>query len=132
VPLSENEQRLLEQMERALYDEDPKFASSLRGADLRSHVRKRLLVAGTGFAVGVVGLLAGVVTQVLAVSVLGFLLMLGFAWLGVTAWKRLPAPGEAGSFTPPAGGGRKRKASNAGLVQRAEERWRRRRDEMGR
>jgi hypothetical protein len=33
VPLSEHEQRLLEQMERALYAEDPKFVSSLRGAD---------------------------------------------------------------------------------------------------
>ena len=35
VPLSENEQRLLEQMERALYAEDPKFASAMRGANRR-------------------------------------------------------------------------------------------------
>jgi len=32
MPLSEHEQRLLEQMEKALYAEDPKFATSLRGA----------------------------------------------------------------------------------------------------
>ncbi|WP_301036082.1 DUF3040 domain-containing protein, partial [Nocardioides sp.] len=32
VPLSEEELRLLEQMERALVEEDPKFASTLRGA----------------------------------------------------------------------------------------------------
>ena len=30
MPLSEHEQRLLEQMEKALYAEDPKFATSLR------------------------------------------------------------------------------------------------------
>ena len=30
VPLSEHEQRMLEQMERALYAEDPKFASTMR------------------------------------------------------------------------------------------------------
>jgi len=32
VPLSEEELRLLEQMERALVEEDPKFASTLRGS----------------------------------------------------------------------------------------------------
>ncbi|GAA3106389.1 hypothetical protein GCM10020254_60330 [Streptomyces goshikiensis] len=31
VPLSEHEQRMLEQMERALYAEDPKFATALEG-----------------------------------------------------------------------------------------------------
>ena len=35
VPLSEHEQRLLEQMERALHEEDPKLASTLRhGSEL--------------------------------------------------------------------------------------------------
>ena len=42
MPLSEHEQRLLEQMERALYAEDPKLASTLRGADLRAHHRRRV------------------------------------------------------------------------------------------
>ena len=46
MPLSEHEQRLLEQMERALYAEDPKFASSLRGKDPRSNFRRRVLLAG--------------------------------------------------------------------------------------
>ena len=46
MPLSEHEQRLLEQMERALYAEDPKFASALRGHDLRGRYRRRLLAAG--------------------------------------------------------------------------------------
>ena len=35
MPLSEEELRLLEQMERALVEEDPKFASTLRGTTLR-------------------------------------------------------------------------------------------------
>ena len=47
MPLSEHEQRLLEQMERALYAEDPKFASSLRGKDPRSNFRRRVLLAGS-------------------------------------------------------------------------------------
>jgi hypothetical protein len=41
VPLSEHEQRLLEQMERALYAEDPKFASTLRSAGPRPGSRRR-------------------------------------------------------------------------------------------
>ena len=52
MPLSEHEQHLLEQMERALYAEDPKFASSLRGRDPRSNFRRRVLLAGTAFVVG--------------------------------------------------------------------------------
>ena len=35
MPLSEHEQRLLEQIERALVDDDPKFASSVRTGDRR-------------------------------------------------------------------------------------------------
>ena len=35
MPLSDHEQRLLEQIERALYAEDPKFASTVRTTDLR-------------------------------------------------------------------------------------------------
>ena len=44
MPLSEHEQRLLEQMERALYAEDPKFASSLRRSGVRQGSRKRLIL----------------------------------------------------------------------------------------
>jgi hypothetical protein len=40
VPLSEHEQRLLDQIERALYQEDPKFASTVRQTDLRTHMRR--------------------------------------------------------------------------------------------
>ena len=40
MPLSEHEQRLLEQMERALYAEDPKFASSLRSSGPRPGIRR--------------------------------------------------------------------------------------------
>ena len=46
MPLSENEQRLLEQMERALYAEDPKFASAMRGANRRPGAGRRLLLGG--------------------------------------------------------------------------------------
>jgi hypothetical protein len=126
VPLSDHEQRLLEQIERALYAEDPKFASSVRASDLRTHYRRRLVRASIGFVLGLAILLAGVVTQVfyLAVGVGGFLVMLLSALLGVSAWRRLA-------------GARPGRAANTQLLQRPsvmeriEERWRRRRGDDG-
>jgi hypothetical protein len=134
MPLSENEQRLLEQMERALYDEDPKFATTLRGSDLRAHYRKRLALAAAGFGLGVVALLAGAVTPIVPLGVVGFLVMLGSAWYAMTAWRRIPGPGElvASPVSPSTGGKPRRTKASGSLVERAEERWRRRRDEMGR
>ena len=46
MPLSEEELRLLEQMERALVEEDPKFASTLRGTTLRQSARRKAILAG--------------------------------------------------------------------------------------
>src|SRR3954452_24914748 len=103
VPLSDHEQRLLEQIERALYAEDPKFASSVRSTDLRTHYRRRMVRAVIGFILGIGILLAGVITQAfyLALGVLGFLVMLGSALLGVTAWRRLQLSRGGGATRPP-------------------------------
>jgi len=132
VPLSEHEQRLLEQMERALYAEDPKFASALRGTDLRRHYRRRALQAAVGFVLGLVLLMTGVISKIVLVSVLGFVLMLATAVFAVSSWRRIP--GAADTTMPaarPAAKG-KRKTTRRGFVERFEERWRRRRDEQGR
>ena len=43
MPLSEHEQRMLDQIESALYAEDPKFASSVRGGTLRTPSMRRRL-----------------------------------------------------------------------------------------
>ena len=145
MPLSEHEQRLLEQMERALYAEDPKFASSLRGKDPRSNFRRRVLLAGIGFVVGVVLLMTGLVTQVILVSLVGFLLMLASAFFAVTSYRAVTTAAQLGVVDPTgvrrpphaaSGGGggarRQRGASGPGFMARMEERWNRRRDENGR
>ena len=76
MPLSENEQRLLEQMERALYAEDPKFASAMRGAARRTGAARRLLLGLAGVVLGLVVLLVGVAKQQVPIGVVGFVLML--------------------------------------------------------
>ena len=48
MPLSEEELRLLEQMEQALAQEDPKFVSTLRGSTLERVARMRTIAAGGG------------------------------------------------------------------------------------
>lgn len=146
MPLSEEELRLLEQMERALVEEDPKFASTLRGTTLRSSARRRALLAGVVFILGVVVLMAGAVAELPVVGIAGFVVMLAAATFGLTAVRSQNAPGttgeapapQAGSetgFTLIQGGGRSRRprrpASSASFMDKMEERWRRRRDEGG-
>ncbi|MBS2538686.1 DUF3040 domain-containing protein [Catenulispora sp. NF23] len=139
MPLSDHEQRLLEQMERALHAEDPKFASALQGADLRALFRRRALLAVIGFVLGVGMLVAGVVISQIALSVAGFVVMLACAWLTYASWRRIPAPGEivpiarrrARAVTGKGGGrqGRQGRQAKQPTMRRFEERWQRRRDE---
>ena len=143
MPLSEHEQRLLDQIERALYAEDPKFASTVRSTDLRTHMRRRLRRAAFVLVIGFVLLLAGVVTNIV-VGVAGFVVMLAALLLALSAWKRLG--GNAGTTLRAVGNGPDRTAqrstkpakpakpapSGGSLRDRLEERWKRRWDERGR
>src|SRR4051812_34269035 len=128
VPLSEHEQRMLEQMERALYAEDPKFASALEGSGLRTYTRRRVYQAVVGFLVGIALLMAGMVAQLIWVSVVGFLVMLGCAVLAVTGWRKAPKPGEQPAGAPQA---RRQGRPKRSMMDRIEQRWQRRRDEQG-
>lgn len=87
MPLSEEEIRLLEQMERALVEEDPKFASTLRGTTMRRSARRRAMLAGLGFAIGIVVLMAGAITTLWYLGVAGFVIMLGSATVALSAMK---------------------------------------------
>ncbi|MFE2111028.1 DUF3040 domain-containing protein [Kitasatospora sp. NPDC059463] len=125
MPLSEHEQRLLDQMERALYAEDPKFASALEGSGLRTYTRRRVYLAVGGFVVGIGLLMGGMVVDQIWVSVVGFLVMLGCAVFAVTGWRRAPA-GQAQRSGGQAAAPRRK----AGMMDRVEQRWQRRRDEQ--
>jgi hypothetical protein len=132
VPLSDHEQRLLEQIERALYAEDPKFATTVRSTDLKRHYRRRIVKGGVLFVFGLCVLLGGTVTKLIPVGVGGFLLMLTGALVAVAGWKRLTGSGDvSGIVNRGSRGGRSSRpaAPRTGVVERFEERWRRRRDE---
>lgn len=120
MPLSEYEQRMLEQMERQLRSDDPKFADTLgsrRAAGSRVLIGSLLLVGGIGL------LLGGVVAQLPWLGVLGFLTMFGGVWLAVSAPRRATTT-TAASGGKPSG---PRPVPHRSFMQRMEDRWDRRR-----
>ncbi|TQL69237.1 DUF3040 family protein [Nocardioides albertanoniae] len=118
MPLSEEELRLLEQMERALSAEDPKFASALRGTALRRAQHRHAVIAGFVLAVGVALLMAGVISRMWIVGVVGFLVMLGSTSVLLTALRGAASVEEdEGSEPPP----------RSSFLDRASERWKQRR-----
>jgi hypothetical protein len=121
MPLSEHEQRLLEQMERALYAEDPKFASSLRSTSGTRASRGRAALGVLGVLVGLGLLLAGVATMITALGVAGFVLMLVGA-VGIYSAVRARPLVATDDATPQAAAPR----ANPGFMNRLEDRWRRR------
>jgi hypothetical protein len=137
VPLSEHEQRQLEQIEQALYREDPKFGRLVRSSDPRVHY-KRKLAQGIIGVVGGAGLLAaGVVTHRLYLEAAGAALMLLSLVWAVVSWRRhlarvRPAkPARAKTKTKGqvrSAPGRPAQSRRARMMERMEERWRRRQE----
>ena len=135
MPLSEHERRQLEQIEQALRADDPRFAEAVQAADPRVHYKRRVIAAALGFVIGVGLLLAGVVINVILIAVAGFVVMLACSLWAVTSYRRMtgvttgrvPAQGRAaGKQRRAAKGRRAGKQAGSGLMERLEERWRRR------
>ena len=134
MPLSEHEQRLLEQIERALVDDDPKFASTVRTGDRRQKARRKVQVGIGLVVVGMATVLGGAVLPQVLVGVAGFLVAFGGLALVVLNYKAATGavetgtvPGDAGR--PGTGRGKGPKAPRQPLKNRLEERFRRRYDQ---
>lgn len=129
MPLSEHEQRLLEQMERALSADDPKFANAMKGSRHGRAARRRLLIGIAAVVVGLVLLIIGVSTSQVWLGAGGFIVM-----LAGTIWAFSPARGTTGAAggqppttgapRPPRSGKSRRSGS---FMERLEQRWDRRR-----
>jgi len=136
VPLSEHEQRLLEQIERALVDDDPKFASSVRTGDRRLKARRKLQIGAVLVVVGFAVLVGGAVARSVPLGVLGFLVAFSGVALGVLNYKAATGAVETGGSgsgsSGPSGPGRASRGGRVGrqpLKNRLEERFRRRYDQ---
>lgn len=148
MPLSEEELRLLEQMERALVEEDPKLASTLRGTTMQRAARRRTIIAAVVFALGMAALTTGVIASQPPVGIVGFVIMLSAATIGVTALRSPALLQQPMRETRHEGfgvvdGGRPQRSKLRGprrsssprtsgtFMERMEERWRHRKDQGG-
>lgn len=132
MPLSDHEQKLLAQMEQALYAEDPKFATSLRGGRRGVRSTTRVTVGVAALVLGLITLVIGIVafrgnlTLQLAVAVTGFVLMFAggvVAMTGGSSRPKLSSVSSDGTRSAP-----RRSRGRSSFIQRMEERWERRRD----
>lgn len=126
MALSEQERKLLEQLEASLMAEDPKLADRLSGsAETRVH-RRKAAIAGIGFVFGLAALLLGVQVHP-AVSVVGFVVMVAAALLGISSWSRVDGSSQPNSPS----GQPKAPPSSPGsdFMSKLDERWRRQQGE---
>jgi Protein of unknown function (DUF3040) len=130
MPLSDHEQRMLDEIESALYAEDPKFASSVRGGTLRAPTTRRRIQGAALFVIGLAMLVSGVAFRATMIggfpilSVVGFLVMFGGVVFAITG----PRVNKAGERSA---GGKQRRAKGSGgsFTSRMEDRFRRRFDD---
>ena len=134
MPLSDHEQRMLDQIESALYAEDPKFASSVRGGTLRAPSARRRLQGALLFVLGLALLVVGVAVKSLwlggfpVLSVFGFVAMFAGVVFAVTGPRVTGGPGRAaqGSGNAPR---QRRQRGGGSFITRMEDRFRRRFDD---
>jgi hypothetical protein len=118
MPLSEHEQRLLEEMERSLYQNDADFVAKVGGHHGRPAYRS--VVLGVLVVVlGIAALITGVFIQWIIVGIVGFVLMFVGVLLAIAparggSARRKGAPGTPGAARP---------AGQPGFMDRLNERW---------
>ena len=79
MPLSEHEQRILEDIERRLEEEDPRLVQAVERSSLHSHLARRIRWASLAFFAGFVMLMLFFLSVWVALA--GFAVMLGSALL---------------------------------------------------
>ena len=80
MPLSEDEQRILHEIERSFYENDPAFAKGVSQTTLYRHAGRNLKFSALGFVAGLVVLIVSFASS-LVLGMIGFLAMLGSAFV---------------------------------------------------
>ena len=105
MPLSEDEQRILHEIEQQFYESDPAFAREVAKTTVYSHAGRNLRWATLGFVLGFVLLIASFAASVLLAFV-GFLVMLACAFvfernlrkMGRAGWKQVSESVKVSNF----------------------------------
>lgn len=117
MPLSEREQKLLEQLEQQLNAEDPHFATSMSETGTSRFSTSRLVAGAVAAAVGLGVMLWGVSQQAVWLGIIGFVLMAVGVYVG-TARTKAGTTGRASG----AASAKKHSPFMDGLEQRWEQR----------
>jgi hypothetical protein len=131
MPLSDHEQRMLDQIESALYAEDPKFASSVRGGGFRAPTARRRLQGAALFVIGLAMLVSGVAFKATMIgsfpilSVFGFIVMFGGVVYAITGPRLSGRP----DHSSPGSARQRRNRGGGSFTSRMEDRFRRRFDD---
>ena len=133
MPLSEHEQRQLEQIEQALYRENRRLGRVVRSSDPRVHYRRRVVQAASGFGVGAGMVAAGVILPMVWLAVGGFAVMLVCGIWALNSWRHMSGVALGVAGRGPAGQRRRRqknrgKGNRSAMMERLDERWRRRQE----
>jgi len=115
VPLSPEEQRILQDIEKSFYEHDPQFSRKVSESTVYRVAGRRLKWLALGFVAGLV-LLLWSFTSSLLLGLLGFLVMLGCAFffernlrkMGRAGWQSLTTSVRGGSLGSRVGGAGKR------------------------
>ena len=92
MPLSEDEQRILQEIEAQFYANDPQLAQQVSETTLYRHASRNIKWAALGFVVGFIVLLTSFASN-LFLGFVGFLAMLGCAFVIVSNLRKM---GKAG------------------------------------
>lgn len=124
MPLSEHEQKMLDEMERQLFAEDPRLARAFSPRRTNGRSGRRVVIGLGGVVLGLVILVLAVSLPAVWLGVIAFLGMLAGAVYAVTA----PASSRGdGSDDGSGGGGGSRPTTprdgGGSFMRRMEERW---------
>ena len=128
MPLSEQEQRLLDEMERHLMNKDADVVSAPRDGQTLSY---RNIVYGTVLVlVGLGGLIVGVSSGLIVVGVLAFVAMVGGVALAATPARRSAGATDAAhAARAPSAGAKKQTGPSSSFMDRMNDRWDKRQGE---
>src|SRR3978361_900553 len=119
MPLSEQEQKLLDEMERSLYHNDADFVSAVGGG--RGKLNYGSLVLGVLLAiVGLAVVIVGVVLHAPIVGILGFVVMFTGVLVALRPARLVSGRGSRSRST---GSTSTSSASRPGLMDRLSDRW---------
>lgn len=133
MPLSENEQRILDELEKQLRSDDPSLANAFSDTSGTKINKKRLGIGAVGVFVGLAILVFAVWQHAIWLGVLAFILMVASATFGLSSPRATPAhQGDPRSEHPAFGRGvphsksKGSKGKTSGFMRTLEERWDRR------